>query len=90
MNAMRLQGRALTQLLDGPLAAADVLAVPTVAAPAVTIDSLQQDAVSVSVGHLRLNRPFNLTGVPALVRRSASTPLACHAGASAGRQALGR
>ena len=66
VNAMRLQGRALTQLLDGPLAAADVLAVPTVAAPAVTIDSLQQDAVSVSVGHLRLNRPFNLTGVPAL------------------------
>ena len=66
VNAMRLQGRALTQLLDGPLAAADVLVVPTVAAPAVTIDSLQQDDVSVSVGHLRLNRPFSLTGVPAL------------------------
>jgi aspartyl-tRNA(Asn)/glutamyl-tRNA(Gln) amidotransferase subunit A len=66
VNAMRLQGRALMQLLDGPLAAADVLVAPTVAAPAVRIDSLQQDAVSVSVGHLRLNRPFNLTGVPAL------------------------
>ena len=67
VNAMRLQGRALTRLLDGPLAAADVLVVPTVAAPAATIDSLQQDAgLSVSVGHLRLNRPFSLTGVPAL------------------------
>lgn len=66
VNAMRLQGRALTQLLDGPLAAADVLLAPTVAAPAATIDSLQQDVLNVSVGHLRLNRPFNLTGVPAL------------------------
>jgi aspartyl-tRNA(Asn)/glutamyl-tRNA(Gln) amidotransferase subunit A len=66
VNAMRLQGRALVQLLDGPLAAADVLLVPTVAASAVTIDSLQRDAVGVSVGHLRLNRPFNFTGVPAL------------------------
>lgn len=66
VNAMRLQGRALAQLLDGPLAAADVLLVPTVATSAVTIDSLQRDAVGVSVGHLRLNRPFNFTGVPAL------------------------
>jgi len=66
VNAMRLQGRALAQLLDGPLTAADVLLVPTVAAPAATFDSLEGDAVSVSVGHLRLNRPFNLTGVPAL------------------------
>lgn len=66
VNAMRLQGRALAQLLDGPLAAADVLVVPTVAASAVTIDSLQRDAVGVSVGHLRLNRQFNFTGVPAL------------------------
>lgn len=66
VNAMRLQGRALAQLLDGPLASADVLVAPTAASSAVTIDSLQEDAVSVSVGHLRLNRPFNLTGVPAL------------------------
>ena len=63
---MRLQARALAQLLDGPLAVADVLLVPTVAAPAVTIDSLQRDALGVSAGHLRLNRPFNFTGVPAL------------------------
>jgi aspartyl-tRNA(Asn)/glutamyl-tRNA(Gln) amidotransferase subunit A len=66
VNAMRLQGRALAQLLDGPLAVADVLLAPTVAAPAVTIDSLQRDAAGVSLGHLRLNRPFNFTGVPAL------------------------
>lgn len=66
VNAMRLQGRALAHLLDGVLAAADVLLVPTIADSAVTIDSLQRDAVDVSVGHLRLNRPFNFTGVPAL------------------------
>jgi aspartyl-tRNA(Asn)/glutamyl-tRNA(Gln) amidotransferase subunit A len=66
VNAMRLQGRALGQLLDGPLAAADVLLVPTVAAPAETIDSLKRDNAGVSLGHLRLNRPFNLAGVPAL------------------------
>lgn len=66
VNAMRLQGRALAQLLEGPLVAADMLLVPTVAASAVTIDSLQRNAVGVSVGHLRLNRPFNFTGVPAL------------------------
>jgi aspartyl-tRNA(Asn)/glutamyl-tRNA(Gln) amidotransferase subunit A len=66
VNAMRLQGRALAHLLDGPLAVADVLLVPTVAAPAVTIDSLRRDAIGVSVGHLRLNRPFSFTGLPAL------------------------
>jgi aspartyl-tRNA(Asn)/glutamyl-tRNA(Gln) amidotransferase subunit A len=63
---MRLQGRALAQLLSGVLAASDVLLVPAIADAAVTIDSLQRDAVDVSVGHLRLNRPFNFTGVPAL------------------------
>jgi aspartyl-tRNA(Asn)/glutamyl-tRNA(Gln) amidotransferase subunit A len=58
VNAMRLQGRAL--------AAADVLLVPTIAASAVPIDSLQHDAAEVSMGHLRLNRPFSFAGVPAL------------------------
>lgn len=66
VNAMRLQGRALARLLDGVFATADVLLVPTIAGPAVTIDSLQGDAVDVSIGHLRLNRPFNFTGLPAL------------------------
>jgi aspartyl-tRNA(Asn)/glutamyl-tRNA(Gln) amidotransferase subunit A len=66
VNALRLQGRALGQLLDGPLAAADVLVVPAVAAPATTIGSVGRDPVGVSVGHLRLNRPFNFTGVPAV------------------------
>jgi Asp-tRNA(Asn)/Glu-tRNA(Gln) amidotransferase A subunit family amidase len=63
---MRLQGRSLAQLLDGPLSAADVLLVPTVSSPAVTFDALRDDAVGVSIGHLRHNRPFNFTGVPAL------------------------
>jgi aspartyl-tRNA(Asn)/glutamyl-tRNA(Gln) amidotransferase subunit A len=66
VNAMRLQGRALAELLGGPLAAADVLVAPTVPGPAVPIDSLGEDAVGVSVGLLRLNRPFSLTGVPTL------------------------
>jgi aspartyl-tRNA(Asn)/glutamyl-tRNA(Gln) amidotransferase subunit A len=66
VNAMRLQGRALAQLLNGVLSASDVLLVPAIADAAVTIDSLQRDAVDVSVGHLRLNRPFNFAGVPAL------------------------
>jgi aspartyl-tRNA(Asn)/glutamyl-tRNA(Gln) amidotransferase subunit A len=66
VNAMRMQGRGLSHLLDGPLATADVLLVPTVADAAVSIDSLERDAVGVSVGHLRLNRPFNFTGVPAI------------------------
>ena len=63
---MRLQGRALARLLDGPLDAADVLVAPVVAGAAVTIASLEGAAVGASVSHLRLNRPFNFTGVPAL------------------------
>jgi aspartyl-tRNA(Asn)/glutamyl-tRNA(Gln) amidotransferase subunit A len=63
---MRMQGRALAHLLDGPLSGADVLLVPTIATSAVTLGSLERDAAGVSLGHLRLNRPFNFTGVPAL------------------------
>ena len=82
VNAMRLQGRALTQLLDGPLAAAGVLAVPTVAAPAVTIDSLQQDAVSVSGRASPIEPPLQPDGCAHSPSRSASTPLACRWGFS--------
>jgi aspartyl-tRNA(Asn)/glutamyl-tRNA(Gln) amidotransferase subunit A len=66
VDAMRLQGRALAQLLDGPLAVADVLLVPTIAASAVPIDLVREDADDVSVGHLRLNRPWNFAGLPAV------------------------
>jgi aspartyl-tRNA(Asn)/glutamyl-tRNA(Gln) amidotransferase subunit A len=66
VDAMRLQGRALAQLLGGPLAVADVLLVPTIAASAVPIDSVREDADDVSVGHLRLNRPWNFAGLPAV------------------------
>jgi aspartyl-tRNA(Asn)/glutamyl-tRNA(Gln) amidotransferase subunit A len=66
VNAMRLQGRALARLLEGPLTAADLLLVPTVASSAVSIEFARRDAIGVSVGHLRHNRPFNFTGVPAL------------------------
>jgi len=66
VNALRLQGRSIAQLLEGPLSTADVLLVPTVSSSAVTFDALRRDAVGVSIGHLRLNRPFNFAGVPAL------------------------
>jgi aspartyl-tRNA(Asn)/glutamyl-tRNA(Gln) amidotransferase subunit A len=66
VNAMRLQGRALAELLDGPLSAVDLLLVPTVASSAVTIEAARRDPVGVSVENLRHNRPFNFAGVPAL------------------------
>lgn len=86
VNALRLQGRALGRLLDGPLDAADVLVVPAVGAPATTIGSVGRDPVGVSVGHLRLNRPFNFTGVPALTIPVGSDP----EGMPIGLQLVGR
>jgi aspartyl-tRNA(Asn)/glutamyl-tRNA(Gln) amidotransferase subunit A len=66
VDALRLQGRALGELLDGPLARADVLVAPTVAAPPWPIAALERDAVPASLANLRLNRPFNFTGVPSV------------------------
>jgi aspartyl-tRNA(Asn)/glutamyl-tRNA(Gln) amidotransferase subunit A len=70
VNALRLQGRALNELLAGVLAEVDVLVAPTVAGAPATIASLREgtaaEAARLSVSHLRLNRPFNFVGVPAL------------------------
>jgi aspartyl-tRNA(Asn)/glutamyl-tRNA(Gln) amidotransferase subunit A len=70
VDAMRYQGLALRELLDGPLAVADVLVAP--AAPggapsrALLNGSADGDVLNVSLALLRLHRPFNFTGVPAL------------------------
>jgi aspartyl-tRNA(Asn)/glutamyl-tRNA(Gln) amidotransferase subunit A len=66
VDAMRFQGRAIAELLDGPLAAADVLVAPTISGPAPRIEAVERDAVSASLANLRLNRPFNYTGVPSV------------------------
>jgi aspartyl-tRNA(Asn)/glutamyl-tRNA(Gln) amidotransferase subunit A len=66
VDALRLQGRALAELLDGPLAQAEVLVGPAVAGPPWPIASLDRDAVPASLANLRLNRPFSFVGVPAL------------------------
>jgi aspartyl-tRNA(Asn)/glutamyl-tRNA(Gln) amidotransferase subunit A len=64
VNAMRYQGRALAELLEGPLAQADVLVAPTIAGPPPLL--AEADLPGVSLAHLRLNRPFNFTGVPSV------------------------
>ncbi len=66
VDAMRLQGRAIAELLDGPLAAADVLVAPTISGPPSPVAAVERDALAASLANLRLNRPFNFTGVPAL------------------------
>ena len=70
VDALRLQGRALQELLDGVLAEVDVLVTPTISAAPATIASLQEGdddaAAHRSLENLRLNRPFNFVGLPAL------------------------
>jgi len=66
VNALRLRGRALRELLGGPFAVADVLVAPTTARAAPPIASVAADATNVSLEQLRLNRPFNFTGVPSV------------------------
>ncbi len=70
VDALRYQGLALRELLDGPLALADVLAVPVApsTAPAVAELAGRDDsgAVAFSLELLSLNRPFSFVGVPAL------------------------
>src|SRR5439155_5027996 len=66
VNALRLRGRALRELLAGPLAAADVIVAPTTARTAPTIVSAAADATKFSLEQLRLNRPFNFAGVPSV------------------------
>lgn len=90
VDALRYQGVALRQLLDGPLSQADLLAVPVTGRTAPGQEEVQtmdtEQAVSLSVSMLSLNRPFNLVGTPAL-----SLPIGfCGDRLPAGLQLVGR
>jgi aspartyl-tRNA(Asn)/glutamyl-tRNA(Gln) amidotransferase subunit A len=67
-DALRYQARALAELLDGPLAEADVVVAPVVAGPPPLIADLAttETELEASLVNLRLNRAFNFVGVPAL------------------------
>jgi aspartyl-tRNA(Asn)/glutamyl-tRNA(Gln) amidotransferase subunit A len=70
VNALRFQGRALAAFLDDVLSRVDVVATPSTptAAPALAaaLDRAGDGGVAASIRALRLNRPFNLLGLPAL------------------------
>ena len=70
VNAVRFQGRALPEFSRDVLMAADVVVCPTTAGPPATIEDVEEDdrrgVVNRSLDSLRLNRPFNLLGVPAM------------------------
>ena len=85
VNALRLRGRALRELLAGPLAAADVIVAPTTARTAPTIVSAAADATKFSLEQLRLNRAYNFSGVP-----SVSLPMGFRGGLPLGFQIAGR
>jgi aspartyl-tRNA(Asn)/glutamyl-tRNA(Gln) amidotransferase subunit A len=67
-DALRYQPRALAELLDGPLAEADVVVAPVVAGPPPRVADLSdtETELEASLVNLRLNRAFNFVGVPAL------------------------
>ena len=67
-DALRYQGRALQAFLDGPLTAVDAIVAPVAGIAPPTVASLHGggDAVPMSLSLLRLNRPFNFVGVPAV------------------------
>ena len=70
MNAVRFQGRALREFCRDVLTAVDVIVCPTTAGPPATIEDVEDDdrrgVINRSLDSLRLNRPFNLLGVPAM------------------------
>lgn len=67
-GALRYQPLALAELLEGPLAQADVVVAPVVAGPPPLISDLVETeaALEASLVNLRLNRGFSFAGVPAL------------------------
>lgn len=69
VNAMRYQGRALAEFLDGPLAEVHQIVVPAATGSAAEISSVEvgaNEAVAASLALLRLHRPFNLIGLPTI------------------------
>lgn len=90
VNALRYRGRALCEFLGGPLSTADVVATPTTAVPPPPRAAIGRDGsrpeVQSSLDALRLTRPFNFLGVPAL-----SLPVGFDAqGLPVGLQLVGR
>jgi aspartyl-tRNA(Asn)/glutamyl-tRNA(Gln) amidotransferase subunit A len=70
VNALRFQGRALREFCRDVLSVADVVVCPTTAGAPAPIADVEDDdrrgVVTRSLDSLRLNRPFNLLGVPAM------------------------
>jgi aspartyl-tRNA(Asn)/glutamyl-tRNA(Gln) amidotransferase subunit A len=70
VNALRFQGRALREFCRDVLSVADVVACPTAPGPPALIADVEDDdrrgVVARSLDSLRLNRPFNLLGLPAM------------------------
>ena len=69
-TALRLRSAYLRAVLDGALAVADFVLAPTIRIATPRVDRLRDDDAEaigrLTVEFLRLNRPFNLLGLPAL------------------------
>jgi aspartyl-tRNA(Asn)/glutamyl-tRNA(Gln) amidotransferase subunit A len=89
VDALRFQGRALRDFTDRVLADADIVVTASTGGSPATVEAVtggEAEAVAVSVAGLRLNRPFNFLGVPAL-----SVPMGFTAdGLPMGLQLVGR
>jgi aspartyl-tRNA(Asn)/glutamyl-tRNA(Gln) amidotransferase subunit A len=70
VNALRFQGRALREFLRDVLSIVDVVLHPTTEGPPALLKDVERDdnqgIVSRSLDSLRINRPFNLLGLPAM------------------------
>ncbi len=69
VNALRFQGRALQEFCDGVLSRADVIVTASTGGAPATVAAVaggDESAVAVSLAGLRLNRPFNFLGLPAI------------------------
>ncbi len=70
VNALRYQGRALREFCRDVLSVADLVVCPTAAGPPAPVAAVEDDdrhgVVTRSLDSLRLNRPFNLLGLPAM------------------------
>jgi aspartyl-tRNA(Asn)/glutamyl-tRNA(Gln) amidotransferase subunit A len=70
VNALRFQGRALREFCRDVLSRVDIVVNPTTAGPPALVEEVEDDdrqgRVNRSLDSLKLNRPFNLLGLPAM------------------------